>query len=149
MKLLLIHSQENEWMPSPGVAMDIQVAGSLEEGLSALAEERYDAVVVEAAHLGGDGRFRETYTTTQSPACHLLLGFSRDEEVSVETLTGGVDGFIEKPFQEETILELVKVRPKTEVEILRQRTELRQQEEKIATLVTISNFIASNLEFVP
>ena len=149
MKLLLIHSPENEWMPSQGVAMDIQVAGSLEEGLSALAEERYDAVVVEAANLGGDGRFRETYTTTQSPACHLLLGVSRDEEVPVETLTGGVDGFIEKPFQEETILELVKVRPKTEVEILRQRTELRQQEEKIATLVTISNFIASNLEFVP
>lgn len=149
MKLLFIHSPKNEWMQPQGTAIDIQIAGSLEEGLGALAEDRYDGVIVGSAHLGGDGRFREAYTTTQSPACHLLLSVSQDDEVPVETLMGGVDGFMEIPFQEETILELVQARRRTDTDILKQRTELRHQEEEIATLVAISNIIASNLEFVP
>lgn len=131
-------------------ALELRVAGSLDEGLQALHDDHYDGVILDVTSLGDSVyHVKDAFHTTQSPACHLILGVSRDDDMPVDVLTDGVDCCIEFPLRASTLQEFIFTRQQIETDILQQRAELRRLDEEIATLIVISNIITSNLEFVP
>lgn len=130
--------------------VEIRLAGSYTEALTALQAELFDFVLVDAASLtDSDGRFRKTMNTTQGPACHLILAVERDGEFPVDAIQDGVDGCVETPLSDQTLLDWVEAQRQLDVDIMQRRADLRRRDEEIATLVAISNLITSNLEFTP
>jgi K+-sensing histidine kinase KdpD len=154
MNVLVVQCNPNapapEMVPAPDVPLECRIVSSLDAGLEALSEDRYDTVVADAATLSAsDGRFRSVFQRTQGPTCQLILAIPTEEEIPAQTLAAGVDGCVELPLRLSAVWDLLYSRMKRDEELLERRTDLRQKDEEIATLVAISNLVTSNLEFIP
>lgn len=154
MRLLLINTPytpaaSSELAPSRE-PVEIRQVGSAAEALTTLSRELFEFVIVDAASLTDpEHRLRKAIDATQGPACPLILAVEQDGEFPVEVLQDGMDGCVEVPLTEQALRDWVAGQRQLDVDIMRRRTDLRRQDEEIATLVAISNLITSNLEFTP
>lgn len=148
MKLLVFTNDPLELDPIENGGIEFDVAGTSEGALSFLDGDHYEAVIMDADSMATD-RITDVYRATQSPSCQLILAIPPESETPIDALYEGIDGYIYRPVTQESVRILWQARDHVESEILSHRTELRQRDEDIATLVAISNIVTSNLEFVP
>jgi DNA-binding NtrC family response regulator len=84
----------------------IKVAGTAEQGLRALEEEKFDIIISDLRLPGIDGlRFLRFATMIQPEPAKLLITAYKDDRVYSEALKIGVSEFIEKPFSVDALAE--------------------------------------------
>jgi two-component system response regulator HydG len=110
MKILLIDN--DEWIRD-SLRLFFEAEGcqllaleTAEEGLVALRENTYDIIIVDYKLPGLNGiEFLKHIRITHSDAIKILLTAYRSEPIVSEARKLDIQGFIEKPFTSETILE--------------------------------------------
>lgn len=123
MKILLI--DDDEWIRD-SLRLFFEAEGcqllaleTAEEGLVALRENTYDIIIVDYKLPGLNGiEFLQHIRIAHSDAIKILITAYRSGQAVSEAKKLGIQGFIEKPFTSETILEslsyLIKNREKEE-----------------------------------
>jgi len=91
-----------------GCAM--RVAGTAEEGLQAIQEERFDIIISDFRLPGINGLdFLKLATAIHPEAVNILITAYRDEYLFSEAVRLGVTEFIDKPFSVKALAELLAV----------------------------------------
>jgi DNA-binding NtrC family response regulator len=89
-----------------GCAM--RVAESAEEGLEAIAEEPFDIIISDLRLPGMNGLdFIKQAAVIQPHAIRFLITAYRDDHIISEAIRIGVNEFIEKPFSEKVLVNLL------------------------------------------
>ena len=89
-----------------GCAM--RVAESAEEGLEAIAEEPFDIIISDLRLPGMNGLdFIKQAAVIQPHAIRFLMTAYRDDHIISEAIRIGVNEFIEKPFSEKVLVNLL------------------------------------------
>ena len=84
----------------------LQALETAEEGLIAIKEDIYDIIIVDYKLPGQDGiEFLKRIRTVNSDAIKILITAYKSKPVVSEAKQLDIQGFIEKPFTSETILE--------------------------------------------
>ena len=119
MKILLI--DDDEWIRD-SLSIFFEAEGchvlaleTAEEGLSAIKDQAFDLIIVDYKLPGMDGlEFLKRIHNTQPGAIKVLITAYRNDSVVSEAKKLKIQGFIEKPFTSDTIIEslayLIKMR---------------------------------------
>jgi DNA-binding NtrC family response regulator len=119
MKILLI--DDDEWIRD-SLSIFFEAEGchvlaleTAEEGLSAIKDHTFDLIIVDYKLPGMDGlEFLKRIHNSQSGAIKVLITAYRNDSVVSEAKKLKIQGFIEKPFTSDTIIEslayLIKMR---------------------------------------
>ena len=119
MKILLI--DDDEWIRD-SLSIFFEAEGchllaleTAEEGLSTLKDQTFDLIIVDYKLPGLDGlEFLKRIQTTQSGTLKVMITAYRNDKFVSEAKRLKVQGFIEKPFTSDTIMEslahLIKMR---------------------------------------
>jgi len=119
MKILLI--DDDEWIRD-SLSIFFEAEGchvlaleTAEEGLSAIKDHTFDLIIVDYKLPGMDGlEFLKRIHNSQSDALKVLITAYRNDSVVSEAKKLKIQGFIEKPFTSDTIIEslayLIKMR---------------------------------------
>ena len=110
MKILLI--DDDQWIRDSlriffeAEGCQLQALETVEEGLFAIKEDTYDIIIVDYKLPGQDGiEFLKRIRTVNSDAIKILITAYKSKPVVSEAKQLDIQGFIEKPFTSETILE--------------------------------------------
>src|SRR5210317_1663954 len=110
MKILLI--DDDQWIRDSlriffeAEGCQLQALETAEEGLFAIKEDTYDIIIVDYKLPGQDGiEFLKRIRTVNSDAIKILITAYKSKPVVSEAKKLDIQGFIEKPFTSETILE--------------------------------------------
>ena len=88
----------------------MRVAGTAEEGLQAIKEERFDIIISDFRLPGMNGLdFLKLATVTHPEAVNILITAYRDEYLFSEAIRLGITEFIDKPFSVKALAELLAV----------------------------------------
>jgi DNA-binding NtrC family response regulator len=110
MKILLI--DDDEWIRD-SLSIFFEAEGchvlaleTAEEGLSAIKDHTFDLIIVDYKLPGMDGlEFLKRIHNSQSGAIKVLITAYRNDSVVSEAKKLKIQGFIEKPFTSDTIIE--------------------------------------------
>ena len=110
MKILLI--DDDEWIRDSlriffeAEGCHILAVETAEEGLTVIEDQIFDLIIVDYKLPGMDGiEFLKRIVHTQPAAIKILITAYRSENIVSEAKKIKVQGFIEKPFTSETIME--------------------------------------------
>jgi DNA-binding NtrC family response regulator len=88
----------------------MRVAGTAEEGLQAISEEKFDIIISDFRLPGMNGlEFLKLATINHPDTVNILITAYRDEYLFTEAVRIGVTEFIDKPFSVKALAELLAV----------------------------------------
>ena len=88
----------------------MRVAGTAEEGLQAINEEKFDIIISDFRLPGMNGlEFLKLATINHPESVNILITAYRDEYLFTEAVRMGITEFIDKPFSVKALAELLAV----------------------------------------
>ena len=88
----------------------MRVAGTAEEGLQAINEEKFDIIISDFRLPGMNGlEFLKLATINHPESVNILITAYRDEYLFTEAVRIGVTEFIDKPFSVKALAELLAI----------------------------------------